>query len=260
MAISLASLVTKANPKPPIILTHGLHGLGKTSFGAAAPNPVGIFTEDGLGKLEFPHFPVAESYADVMDAIGVLYNDEHEFKTLVFDSVDHLEPLVWAETCARHGWQSIEQPGYGKGYNEADIVWAEFFDALSALRNDREMIIYMIAHTRIERFESPETEPYDRYTIKLHKRAAALAQEKSDIVFFMNQRTTTKDNETTKDGGKNATPKSVRGGGLGPRTLFTERRPAWEAKNRFGLPPEIQLGAVDDMPATWDAILEHVFN
>ena len=259
MAISLASLVTKASPKPPIILVHGLHGLGKTSFGAAAPNPVGIFTEDGLGKLEFPHFPQVESYSDVMDAIGALYGEENDRKTLVFDSLDHFEPLVWAETCHRHGWQSIEQPGYGKGYNEADIVWAEFFDAIAALRNDREMIIYLIAHTRIERFESPETEPYDRYTIKLHKRAAALAQEKADAVFFLNQRTTTKDNETTKDA-KNAPPKSVRGGGLGPKTLFTERRPAFEAKNRYSLPAEIPLGAFDEMPATWDGILEYVFN
>lgn len=252
MAISLDSLIRKANPKPPIILTHGLHGLGKTSFGAAAPSPVAILTEDGIGKLDMPHFPKVESYGDVIDAIAVLYNDQHEFKTLVFDSIDHFEPMIWAETCKRNGWNSIEQPGYGKGYIEADRVWAEFFSALTDLRNDREMIVYVIAHTQVETSNSPEAEPFDFYNIKLHKRARALLLEKSDCVFYMGQRVSTVDNKTEKD--------SVRGGGLGPRTIYSERRSAWEAKNRYDLPPEIPMGKKEEMPGVWDNILECIFN
>lgn len=259
MAITLASLKKKADPKMPIVLVHGTHGLGKTSFGAAAPDPVAILTEDGLAKIEIQHFPVAASYEDVMDAIAALYNEEHDRKTLVFDSLDHFEPLVWAEICRRNNYASIEAAGYGKGYIEADKVWQEFFDAMTALRNDKGMMIYLIAHTRIEKFDSPETEPYDRYTIKLHKRASALAQERADIVFFLNQRVSTLANETTKEN-KSAPPKSVRGGGVGPRTLFTERKPAYEAKNRYGLPSEIPVGAVDKMGETWDNILGCVFS
>lgn len=251
MAITLASLKKKADPKMPIVLVHGTHGLGKTSFGAAAPDPVAILTEDGLAKIEMQHFPVAASYEDVMDAIAALYNEEHDRKTLVFDSLDHFEPLVWAETCRRNNYASIEAAGYGKGYIEADKVWAEFFDAMTALRNDKGMMIYLIAHTRIEKFDSPETEPYDRYTIKLHKRASALAQERADIVFFLNQRPSVVENKSDK---------SLRGGGHGPRTLFSERRPAYEAKNRYGLPSEIPVGAVGKMGETWDNILGCVFS
>jgi AAA domain len=251
MATTLSSLVSKANPKPPIVLIHGLHGLGKTSFGASAPDPVAILTEDGVGKLDMPHFPKATCYQDVMDAIAALYNEEHPHKTLVFDSIDHLEPMVWAEACARNSWSSIEQPGYGKGYIEADAVWSEFFDAMAALRDDKGMIIYMIAHTVIVRYESPETEPYDRFTIKLHKRASALAQEKADIVFFLNQRASV---------GERKDKKSQRASGHGPRTLYSERRPAFEAKNRFDLPPEIPLGSKETMGENWDNILNCVYN
>ena len=251
MAITLASLKQKADPKMPIVLVHGTHGLGKTSFGAAAPDPVAILTEDGLAKIEMQHFPVAASYEDVMDAIAALYNEEHDRKTLVFDSLDHFEPLVWNETCRRNNYASIEAAGYGKGYIEADKVWQEFFDAMTALRNDKGMMIYMIAHTRIEKFDSPETEPYDRYTIKLHKRASALAQERADIVFFLNQRPSVIENKSDK---------SLRGGGHGPRTLFSERRPAYEAKNRYGLPSEIPVGEVTKMGETWDNILGCVFS
>ena len=48
-----------------------------------------------------------------------------------------------------------------------------------------------IAHTDIKRFDSPEHEPFDRYVIKLHARAAALLQEHSDVVLFANYRIST---------------------------------------------------------------------
>lgn len=35
------------------------------------------------------------------------------------------------------------------------------------------MTIIQIAHTDVKRFDSPEHDPYDRYVIKLHTRAAA---------------------------------------------------------------------------------------
>jgi AAA domain len=52
MVISLASLNRTAALKPPRILIHGVHGVGKTTFAAGAPDPVFILTEDGLGTLE----------------------------------------------------------------------------------------------------------------------------------------------------------------------------------------------------------------
>ena len=55
-----------------------------------------IVTEDGLGTLEVPHFPLATSFAEVMEALYALYNEPHEFGTVVIDSVDWLEPLIWS--------------------------------------------------------------------------------------------------------------------------------------------------------------------
>ena len=51
MAISLASLERSSAIKPPRILVHGVHGVGKTTFAAGAPDPVFIVTEDGLGVI-----------------------------------------------------------------------------------------------------------------------------------------------------------------------------------------------------------------
>ena len=75
-----------------------------------------VLTEDGLGKLQVPHFPLATSYAEVAEALDALLDEDHAYSTVVVDSVDWLEPLIWAEACRRNGWQSIESPGFGKGY------------------------------------------------------------------------------------------------------------------------------------------------
>ena len=73
MAISLASLRTASALSPPRILMHGVAGVGKSTFAADADRPVFVMTEDGLGKLQVPHFPLATSYAEVAGALDALF-------------------------------------------------------------------------------------------------------------------------------------------------------------------------------------------
>ena len=92
MAINLESL-RKNVVKPARIIIHSDPGLGKTTFGACAPAPVFIQTVYGLGNLDATAFPLARSFGDVMEAVATLYTEKHDFKTLVVDSLDWLEPL-----------------------------------------------------------------------------------------------------------------------------------------------------------------------
>jgi hypothetical protein len=239
MAISLSSLMKSTAPAPPRILTHGVAGIGKTTFASQADRPVVVQTEDGLGNIKVPHFPLAKSFDAVMGALAALYSEPHDYKTVVVDSVDWLEPLVWARACKDNNWGSIEEPGYGKGYVAALDLWRQYLDGLNALRDERRMTVIQIAHTDIKRFDSPEHEPYDRYVIKLHARAAALLQEHSDVVLFANYRIST----VKSDVGFNK--KVTRALGSGERVLYTAERPAFLAKNRYGLP--------DVLPLDWQA-------
>lgn len=242
MAISLASVTRSTELPPPRVLIHGVSGIGKTTFAGGAPDPIYILTEAGLGKLEVPHFPVAESYSDVMEALAALYTEAHEFRTLVVDSVDWLEPLIWAAVCKANGWGSIEDAGYGKGYITALELWRQYLAGLDALRDRKRMTIVEVAHADIRRFDSPEHEPFDRYVIKLHPRAAALLQEHADIIGFANYRVST----AKADVGFNR--KVVRAVGSGERLLHLTERPAFIAKNRYGLP--------DTIPLSWHALAE----
>lgn len=244
MAISLSSIKRSGQPKPPTILLYSVHGIGKTTFGSCAPKPIFLQTEDGLGAIEVDTFGVLKSYGEIMDAIGSLYNEEHDFQTVVLDSADWTEPLVWQETARINGWKDIETPGYGRGYVAALDSWKMLIDGLTALRDERNMGVIILAHSEIKRFEAPDTEPYDRYQPKLHKGASAIVQEAMDCVLFANYRVST----VKTDSGFNK--KIVRGVGSGERLIFTTERPAFLAKNRWSFP--------DSLPLSWDEVAAHI--
>ncbi len=216
-------------------MVYGVHGVGKSTFGAMAEKPIFIQTEEGINDLEADRFPVATAYQDVLSALSALYSDEHEYQTVVIDSLDWLERLIWAEVCSKRGVESIEDIGYAKGYVFSLTQWREVISGLDALRNERGMQIILIAHARIEKFDNPETESYDRYVPRLNKHASALVQEWCDEVLFATYRVHTKHT----DEGFNR--KRTQGIGTGERIVRTTERPAHVAKNRLSLPDEFPL-------------------
>jgi hypothetical protein len=117
--------------------------------------------------------------------------------------------------------------------------WREVLDGMNALRNDKKMIVILLAHNTIKRFDSPEVEPFDRYQPKLQERSSAVVREWADAVMFANCKTIVKKDDV----GFNKTV--ARGISSGERMLFTTERPAYMAKNRYNLP--------DSIPLTWDA-------
>jgi hypothetical protein len=237
MAISLSSLRRTSVRRPPRLFLYGIHGVGKSTFAAAAPNPVFIQTEDGLGALDVQAFPLAKSFDDVMESIGSLYEEEHDFSTLCIDSVDWLEQLIFRDVAAEQKVSSIEDIGYGKGYVFASSRWATLLEGLDLLRNEKNMAIALIGHAQIRRFEDPMVDGYDRYSPDLHKVASATLCEWSDVVAFVNFRVATKQ----IDAGFNR--KVAKGVGSGTRTMYLEERPAFTAKSRW------RIGS--DCPLDW---------
>ena len=142
----LDQVKTKPTILPPRIVIHGKGGVGKTTFGASAPGALLMPVEDGLGILQVAHLPRPDDFNDVMQALTELRKTKHEYKTLVIDSLDHVEPLIWAHICEgrstdKKTYDHIEDFGYGKGYTFADEAWVEFFQALDGLRSNRKMWI-----------------------------------------------------------------------------------------------------------------------
>ena len=234
--MDLKSILLNDTISAPRLLVYGVEGIGKSTFAAGAPNPIFILTEDGLGSLPVQHFPLAASTDDILDAIGVLYNDAHNFGTVVVDSLDWLEAIVQREVEESHDAKEL---AYGKGAIIAAEKWRMILEGLNALRQDRGMVVILLAHTTIKRFDSPEVEPFDRYQPKLQERSNALVREWCDAVLFANYKTIVKHDDV----GFNKT--TNRGISTGERLLYCNERPAYMAKNRYQLP--------DSIPLSWDA-------
>ena len=242
MALSLSNLVRRKSDKPPRIVIYGVPGIGKTSLAAEFPDPIFIQTEEGAGTLELTTFadePFTE-FRQVEEAIELLYSGDHTFRTVVVDSLDWLEPVIWAETCRRHStdkevFESIEDFGFGKGYVKADELWHRFLRGMNNLRDHRGMTVVLLAHEEIKTFSDPERDSYDRYRLRLHKRAAEMVIENADVVGFMNYVTTIR---KEKGGFAKETAKAS---GSGTRTLHLAERPAFTAKNRFDMPDSVLI-------------------
>lgn len=268
MAISLASLKRAGSTiTPPTMLFYGVPGIGKTNIAAGAPSPVFIQTEDGMRNrrlADVPSFGLLTTYGEVVEAIGSLVTEQHEFKTAIFDSLDWLEPLIWKETCDRNGWANIEAADYGKGYTAALDVWREFLDGCNAIRYSAGMTTIFLAHHVVTKFKAPDTEPYDRYDIKLHESnkglgARPLMKEHAEFILFMNYRVS-----IVKDGTAAQKKKgdgTARGVGGGNRVVYTEERPSHIAKSRDDMPDTIQLPDLkpeDGASVLWDAVAQHI--
>lgn len=238
MAFDLNSISRSGAKKlPPRMVIHGPHGIGKTTFASEAPKPVFIPTEDGLVGVEVDAFPMATEYSQVKSALNAIVDSDYQ--TIVIDSADWLEALIHNHTAKENGKENIESFGYGKGYVLALSHWRELLKILDWYRSEKNMTIIFLSHSEIKRFDSPETDSFDRYFIKLHKAASALLLEWADVVGFANWMVLTKESDTGFG------HKRVRGLGNGQRILHLEERPSHIAKSRFPLPQQISL--------TWEA-------
>jgi hypothetical protein len=216
--------------RPHYILMHGLPGLGKSTFASKAPRPLFLCAEKGTNHLDVNRLEL-DSFPLFLEAINELKAMKHDYKTVVIDTIDHVEPLIFQQVCKDKGKRSIEDIGYAKGYIFALDFWKELIDGLEALR-ELGLNVILLAHTEIKTFQDPQlAEGYDRYQIKLHHKAASMIIDRVECVLFANYETFLK----TETGAKN------KAFGEGARVLYTEHRPAFQAKNRFNLPHKLPL-------------------
>lgn len=240
--MTLNALVRGKQDHPLRVVLFGVAGIGKSTFAASAPAPVFIGTEDGTANLDVTRFPAPESWQDIIDAIRTLERDEHEFKTLVIDTLDWAEPMLWAHICTRDSKKNLEAYGYGKGANAALDEWRIFVAALERLSKTKSMHVILVAHSFKKTFKNPAGDDFDRYEMKLQEKAAGLFKEWPDCLLFAQHETLTSKDERSR----------VRGVETGARLVHTEYRAAFDAKNRYGLP--------ESMPLSWDEFYAAVRN
>lgn len=235
--MTLAS-VTRGREQLPIrVLVYGPEGVGKTTWAAESPDPIFICEAGGSSQLDVARFP-ARTWPEILDAIDTLATEAHEYKTLVLDTLDWAELLCWQEICANAKEDSIEAFGYGKGYAMALEQWRILMAKIERVWL-RGMGVILVGHMQIRPYKNPEGPDYDRFSLKLHDKAAGFIKGWCDTVLYARPM------ELAHE--KN---KRVRGVSTGERVMHTSRTAVYDAKNRYDLP--------DTIPLDWDTFARAV--
>lgn len=223
--------------RPRRVLLYGTKGIGKSTWANSAPAPLFINIEDGLDDLDCAKTDWLTSLDSVIEAIAWLINNPTPYQSVVVDSADWLEGLIFKAVAETAGKVSIDQIGYGKGYQSAADKLTQILEGLDIVRRNGGKNIIFLAHDDVRKFNSPGGESYDRYGPALHRETAAVLTEWCDEVLFATYESFTRKEDLGFDKVRTYAV------GSGNRIIRTQESPAVVAKNRLKLP--------DPMPMDW---------
>lgn len=234
--MSILSSISKPADRPAIVTILGDSGLGKTSLACTFPNAIVVRAEDGLASVPEDQrpdaFPTITKVDDVWDQLMGLLKEEHEYKTLILDSVTALERLFIQHVIDSDpkNPRSINQAmgGYGAGLAAVATMHQRVRKACGLLNERKNMNIVFVAHADTETVELPDQDPYTRYSMRLGKRSVAPYVDDSDVVGFIKLQTF-----TTGDGDRKKAMSD------GTRLLVCYATASNISKNRFGIEEDI---------------------
>ena len=223
--------------EPMKVLIYGVEGIGKTTFASKFPDPIFIDTEGSTGFINARKLPNPTSWTMLLDELEDI-KSEPRGKTLIIDTLDWAERLAKKYLMDKNKWAAIDSTNYGSRYVALSDEIGKLLNKLTEIK-DAGINVVLTAHAETKKHELPdEMGQYDKYTLKLEKRDAGLAKEWADMILFFNYKTTIISD--SKSNSKKATG--------GQRVMYTTHKPAWDAKNRLGLP--------DELPIDFEAIRE----
>jgi hypothetical protein len=218
------------------IVVYGPEGIGKSTFASSFPNALFIDTEGSTKYLPVRRLDTPTSWQMLKDEIEYVRQNPTVCDTLVIDTFDWAESHCIKAICDKSNKTGIEDFGYGKGYIYEKEEIARFLHSLDDVVAQGIHVV-LTAHAQLRKVEQPEnTGTYDHWEMKLGQKTGSLispmVKEWADMVLFANYKTivVAQNNKGTKH---KATG--------GRRVMYTNHTPWWDAKNRFGLPEEMDF-------------------
>lgn len=225
------------------LIIYGDNGVGKTTFCAGARNPILWDLEGNSGHIEGVDKKTdLFCLEDCEEYLSDLLNHNHDYKTLIIDSLDSLETLFAEKITRKH---SASELGFGKSKD----IWAkyikEFIEKLNKLQRVKKMNILITANWKVKQVNNPMADGYDRHDLRINEAfrtgfctwVQCILLAMKDVII---------DNTNTGGFGKKKAKDIKR------HVLYTSGSPVYYGKNVFNLP--------EKLPLEWEEFSNHVKN
>jgi hypothetical protein len=213
-----------------------------------ARGETGLETLIDAGRLpEVPHFPELHTWEETIHVMEMLIAEQHDYKTIVLDTLNGFERLCHESVCARlfnNDWGKSGFTSYQQGFEASLADWRQLLILLDQLREQKKMAVIALCHSKVMTFKNPEGADYDRYAPDMNQKTWGLTHKWADIVLFANFETVIEDEKKRKAVGGQT------------RMMHTERHAAFDAKNRCGLSAELEMGTSG--AEAWKAFIEGI--
>lgn len=183
---NILDFVVQPSARPPIVVLYGQPGIGKTTLAATLPDPIFLLTENGIPedengqKLKINALPVRSRGEYDIWVERLLKDGGKNFRSLVLDSADHLDMLFLSRL--RETMTDQEQ-SYGRLQLALRDQWREFLTFAKTMAS-KKVLVFLIAHSLIERIETPTAAAYDRFNLKMEKKSREIITESADLIAF----------------------------------------------------------------------------
>lgn len=241
--MSVLGQAKKPADRPLIATITGDAGIGKTRLAATFPKAVFIRSEDGMQSIpanDRPDaLPMIAGPDDLWDQLTALINEDHDYRTVVIDSVTALERMFVQSVVENDPKKpkSINQAlgGYGAGLQAVAAMHQRVRKAAGILNSKRNMHVVFIAHADTVTVEPPDQDPYTRYDLRLGKRSVAPYTDDVDLVGYLKLET-----HTMGDGERK---KAISDG---TRILTAYTTASNISKNRFHITDDLEVAEGDN--------------
>lgn len=215
--------------------------VGKSTFAAGAPSPIFLGADAGTEHLNVKRLPQPDNFKEVLEGLQEVEarGRVKGFESLVIDPINWFEALIVADVLGDSGKGLADWGGgYGRGTAAVMDRWRLMKSAVERVWLTG-MHVVMTAHVHVKKFEDPEGPGFERYELAMKADAAGLFKQWADCILFARREAFGKVDPTSK---------KAKAYGSAARMVHTEWSPAYDAGNRWCLPPEL--------PLSWPTFME----
>ena len=172
----------KTPPKPNLadltVLVYGATKIGKSTWCSHADRAVFLSTEPGLNSLEVFQVPI-RSWDELLAACGEIAEGNHEFRTVILDTVDNAYRMCAEHVCRKFKIEHESDLGYGKGFALVNNEFQRVLNKLAFMPCG----LYLISHSQDVEIET-RTGKYTKTVPTLPEKARKIVLGLVDMVLY----------------------------------------------------------------------------